>query len=155
MSSSGYFHEECQSQSSNPSKIPSRLRLGGEIPLPTFLFLSGLKKNSFFSSIVLPPCVFSFTASKIESRSSRWNISRSRKDLMSRNLAACLLFGSIPELALETAQPKALYRRAAARVGRAAPGDTELARADLRALLRVQPHNSAAQKLLDGLGHLV
>ena len=58
-------------------------------------------------------------------------------------------------LALETAQPKALYRRAAARVGRAAPGDTELARADLRALLRVQPHNSAAQKLLDGLGHLV
>ena len=86
-----------------------------------------------------------------------------RRDLQNNGAQAALTLREWDEairlssevLALETAQPKALYRRAAARVGRAAPGDTELARADLRALLRVQPHNSAAQKLLDGLGHLV
>ena len=86
-----------------------------------------------------------------------------RRDLQNNGAQAALTLREWDEairlssevLALETAQPKALYRRAAARVGRAAPGDAELARADLRALLRVQPHNSAAQKLLDGLGHLV
>jgi len=58
-------------------------------------------------------------------------------------------------LADESAQPKALYRRAAAHVGRAAAGDLDLARADLKALLRVQPHNGAARKMLDELGHEV
>ena len=86
-----------------------------------------------------------------------------RRDLQNNGAQAALTLREWDEairlssevLALETAQPKALYRRAAARVGRAAPGDAELARADLRALLRVQPHNSAAHKLLDGLGHVV
>jgi len=58
-------------------------------------------------------------------------------------------------LEYESAQPKALYRRSLARIGRAAEGDQALARADLKALLRVDPRNGAARKLLDGLGYVV
>lgn len=48
----------------------------------------------------------------------------------------------------EAGYPKALYRRAAAYLGRAAEGDAERAAADLEALLHATPGNGAAQLLL-------
>ena len=46
---------------------------------------------------------------------------------------------------------KALYRRASAHARRDGDGDASRARADLRALLKVQPSNGAASRLLDSL----
>lgn len=82
-----------------------------------------------------------------------------RRDLQNNAAQAALNLGEWDE-AIRTAtlvlddvpeQPKALYRRASARVARDAEGDQELARIDLQILLRVQPQNIAARKMLEML----
>lgn len=77
-------------------------------------------------------------------------------DLRSNAAAAALVLrdwdGAIDAatavLQAQPAHAKALYRRAR---GRAATGDIPQARADLEALLRAQPSNAAARKLLEEL----
>lgn len=51
-------------------------------------------------------------------------------------------------LKVEPKHPKALYRRAAAWLGRGADGDGELAVSDLERLIELQPANAAAIKLM-------